>query len=126
VQGGAFVRTDLATAQSVEIPGAETEGKVLAISPDGRFYAIGRQDGSVDVYDSRSLRLVRHHTLVNAIQTLAFSPDSQELAVEDTSNVLRVWDTCAVCENPKQLAELAARQSIRELTPGERATFNVG
>ena len=126
VLGGAFVRVDLARGEVVERPGGETEGKVLAISPDGRFYAIGRQDGTVDVYDARSLRLVRHHTLVNAIQTLVFSPDSRELAVEDTNNVLRVWDTCAVCENPKRLSELAAEQSVRELTPGERATFDVG
>jgi hypothetical protein len=72
------------------------------------------------------LRLVRHHTLVSGIQTLAFSPDSLELAVEDTSNVLRVWDTCAVCENPKRLSELAAQESVRELTPGERTTFGLG
>jgi class 3 adenylate cyclase/WD40 repeat protein len=126
VLGGAFVRIDLANGSFVEVPGAQAEGKVLAISPDGRWYAIGRQDGTVDVYDARSLRLVRHHTLVSGIQTLAFSPDSLELAVEDTSNVLRVWDTCAVCENPKRLSELAAQESVRELTPGERTTFGLG
>jgi WD40 repeat protein len=99
--------------------------KALAISPDGRFYAIGRQDGTVDEYDARSFQLVRHHTLDNAIQTVVFSPDSRELAVEDTSNVVWVWDTCDVCENPTRLAELAARESVRELTPAERATFGV-
>jgi class 3 adenylate cyclase/WD40 repeat protein len=125
VLGGAFVRIDLASGSTVERPGAQTEGKALAISPDGHFYAIGRQDGTVDVYDARSLQLVRHHTLDNAIQTLAFSPDSHELAVQDTRNVVRVWDTCAVCENPTRLAQLAAQQSVRELTPGERATFGV-
>jgi WD40 repeat protein len=107
-------------------PGAETEGNTLAISPNARFYAIGRQDGTVDVYDSLSLQLVRHHTLVNAIQTLVFAPDSAELAVQDTSHVVRVWDTCDVCQNPPRLAQLAAEQSVRELTPGERATFGVG
>jgi len=65
------------------------------------------------------------HAPANPIETLAFSPDSLELAVEDTSNVVRLWDTCAVCENAKRLSQLAARQSVRELTPGERATFNV-
>jgi WD40 repeat protein len=125
VLGGAFVRVELASGKAVEVPSAEAEGNVLAISPDGDFYAIGRQDGTVDVYDARSLRLVRHHTLVNAIETLAFSPDSRNLAVEDTGNVVRVWDTCDVCENPTRLSALAARQSVRELTPGERATFNV-
>jgi len=126
VLGGAFVRIDLRSGEQAERPGGQAEGNVLAIAPDGDFYAIGRQDGTVDEYDARSLRLVRHHTLVNAIQTLVFSPDSQKLAVQDTSNVLRVWDTCDVCENPKRLAQLAAQQSVRGLSAGERATFNVG
>ncbi len=101
VLGGSFVRVDLATGKSVVRPGAQTEGRALAISPNGRFYAIGRLDGTVDVYDARSLRLVRHHTLDHAIETLVFSPDSRELAVEDTRHVLRVWDTCDVCQNPR-------------------------
>lgn len=125
VLGGAFVRIDLRSGKIDEVPGAEAEGNILAIAPDGDFYAIGRQDGTVDVYDARTLRLVRHHVLVSPIETLAFSPDSQELAVGDTSNVVRVWDTCAVCENPKALAVLAARESVRSLTPDERRTFEV-
>lgn len=126
VLGGAFVRVDTTSGKEVEVPGAQAEGKVLAIAPDGRFYAIGRQDGTVDEYDARSLRLVRHHTLQNAIQTLVFSPDSTQLAVEDTGNVLWVWDTCDVCENPRQLSRLTALESVRDLTPGEKTTFNVG
>jgi WD40 repeat protein len=125
VLGGAFVRVEIATGRSVEVPGAQAEGNVLAIAPNGAWYAIGRQDGTVDVY-ARSLRLVRHHTLPDPIETLAFSPDSREIAVEDTSNIVRVWDTCKVCENPARLAGLAARDSVRSLTQGERATFNVG
>lgn len=125
VLGGAFARIDLRTGEIVVRPGAQTEGNALAISPDGRFYAVGRQDGTVDQYDARSLQLVRHHTLGNAIQALVFSPDSRELAVQDTRHVLRVWDTCDVCEDPQRLAELAAQQSVRKLTPGERATFSV-
>jgi WD40 repeat protein len=123
--GGALVRVDLTTGRAVVRPGAQTEGKALAISPDGRFYAIGRQDGTVDVYDARSLELVRHHTLVNAIQTLAFSPDSSALAVEDAQDVVRVFDTCAACESPGRLAGLAAKASVPAMTPGERATFGL-
>lgn len=125
VLGGALARIDLRTGEIVVRPGAQTEGNALAITPDGRFYAVGRQDGTVDQYDARSLQLVRHHTLGNAIQALVFSPDSRELAVQDTRHVLRVWDTCDVCEDPQRLAELAAHQSVRKLTPGERATFRV-
>jgi WD40 repeat protein len=125
VLGGAFVRVDLASGKSVEVPGAQTEGNVLAVSPDSRFYAIGRENGTVDEYDARSLQLVRQHTLGASIQTLVFSPDSHELAVEDAGHVVWVWDTCNVCENPARLSELAAKESVRALTPGERATFNV-
>jgi class 3 adenylate cyclase/WD40 repeat protein/energy-coupling factor transporter ATP-binding protein EcfA2 len=125
VLGGAFMRIDLRSGTIDVVPGAQAEGDVLAVSPDGDFYAIGRQDGTVDVYDAGAQRLVRHHALVSPIEALAFSPNGQELAVEDTSNVVRVWDTCALCENPKRLAVLAARQSVRALTPGERRTFNV-
>ena len=62
---------------------------------------------------------------MNAIEALVFSPDTDDLAVEDTSDVVRVWDTCAICENAPRLSELAARESARALTPGERRTFNV-
>jgi WD40 repeat protein len=119
------VRIDLRTGSFAERPGTQTVAKALAISPDGRFYAIGRQDGTVDEYDARSLQLVRHHVFENPIQTLVFSPDSRELAVEDTSNVVWIWDTCAVCENPTRLAQLAATESVRELTESERATFGI-
>jgi WD40 repeat protein len=125
VEGGGLVRIDLRTGGFAERPGTQTVAKALAISPDSRFYAIGRQDGTLDEYDARSLQLVRHHQLENPIQTLVFSPDSRELAVEDTSNVVRIWDTCAICENPNRLARLAAQESVRVLTPSERATFGI-
>jgi class 3 adenylate cyclase/WD40 repeat protein/energy-coupling factor transporter ATP-binding protein EcfA2 len=125
VPGGAFARADVASGAVVEVPGEKAPGNGLAISPNSRFYAIGRENGTVDEYDARSLRVIRHHMLENAIKTLVFSPDSRELAVEDTSDVLRVWDTCELCENPRRLAKLAAADSVRALTPGERATFNV-
>jgi hypothetical protein len=34
-------------------------------------------------------------------------------------------DTCAICQNPRRLSVLAAQESVRALTPGERRTFNV-
>ena len=125
VQGGSFVRGDIKTGASLQVPGSQTEADALAITPDGRFYAIGRQDGTVDEYDSRTLRLVRHHTLLNAIQRLAFSPDGRDLAVMDNQNLVRVWDTCDACENASRLATLAAQETVRALTPGERSTFHL-
>ena len=125
VPGGAFARADLVTGQVVEVPGANAPGNALAISPDGRYYAIGREDGTVDEYDARSLRLIRHHALVNAVKSLVFSPDSRQLAVQDTSDVLRLWDTCASARTRRGWPRWRPRESVRTLTPGERATFNV-
>ncbi len=96
---GTFVRADLRSGRVEEAPGAQAAGTALAVSPNGRYYAIGREDGSVDEYDARTLRLIRHHELGNPIKALVFSPDSGDLAVEDTSDVVRVWDTCEICEN---------------------------
>lgn len=126
VLGGGFVRVDLRSGKIAEVPGAAAEGSLLSVSPDARFYAIGREDGTIDLYDARTLRLIRHHALVSGVEALAFSPNSQRLAVEGSDNVVRVWDTCAVCEDPQRLAALAARESVRQLTPGERRTFGVG
>jgi WD40 repeat protein len=125
VLGGAFLRIDVGSGRVAEVPGASAEGNLVSVAPDGRFFVVARDDGTVDIYDARTLRLVRQHALVSPIEALAFSPDSQELAVEDTSNVVRVWDTCATCENAHALAALAKKESVRELTPGERRTFAI-
>jgi WD40 repeat protein len=125
VEGGGLVRVELATGDFAALPGTQTVAKALAISPDGRWYAIGREDGTVDEYDARSLQLVRHHTLDRPVETVVFSPDGRALAVEDSGNVVRVWDTCSICENAKRLSQLAAKESVRALTPSELATFNV-
>ena len=122
---GTFARADLSSGAIEVVPGSQAAGTALAVSPDGRYYAIGREDGSVDEYDARTLRLIRHHELDNPIKTVVFSPGGRELAVEDTSDVVRVWDSCDICENPAQLAKRAAAESVRPLTASERATFGV-
>jgi WD40 repeat protein len=122
---GTFARGDIETGTIEEVPGSMAAGTALAVSPNGRYYAIGREDGSVDEYDSRTMHVIRRHELDGAIKTLVFSPNSSELAVEDTSDVVRVWDSCEVCENPGALARRAAAESVRPLTASERATYGV-
>lgn len=125
VPGGAFERVDVATGAVAEVPGEGSPGNALAASPDGSVYAIGREDGTVDEYDAGTLRLIRRHALANPVRALAFSADGRELAVIDTSNLVRVWDTCESCENAARLERLAAAESVRALTPAERQTFGV-
>lgn len=122
---GTFARADLSSGTIEEAPGSTSGGTALTISPSGRYYAIGREDGTVDEYDARSMRLIRRHKLAEGIKMLVFSPDSTELAVEDTGNDAHVWDTCEICENPTLLARRAAAASVRSLTPSEQMTFGL-
>jgi WD40 repeat protein len=65
----------------------------LALSPDGRLLAIGRQDGSVILSDVTSGKKVRqltgHGGLVNGI---AFSRDGTRLATGSFDKLAKVWD----------------------------------
>lgn len=122
---GTFARADLGSGTIEEAPGSTSAGTALAISPSGRYYAIGRQDGTVDEYDARTLRRIRRHTLANGIKMLVFSPDSSELAVEDTSDDVHVWDSCQICEDPGLLARRAAADSVRSLNASEQKTFGL-
>jgi len=125
IAGGTFARADVRSGALEAVSGSQSANTALAVSPNGSYYAIGREDGTVEEYDARTLRLIRHHELDSAIKTLVFSPDSRELAVEDASDVVRVWDSCEICENPAQLARQATAESVRVLTASERATFGV-
>jgi WD40 repeat protein len=123
---GSLVRVNIETGSVQERPGSSVSAVAVAVSPNGRFYAVGRVDGTISEYDARTLRLVRTHVVPSGVLTLFFSPDSRELAVLDNSSVLHVWDTCNIFENATALARLTAKESVRPLTAGERATFGVG
>ncbi|MCW3016126.1 MAG: hypothetical protein JWO02_3218 [Solirubrobacterales bacterium] len=122
VADAGLVRVNLATGAVTERPGEQ--GTAVAVAPDGRFYVVGRRDGTVDEFDARTLRVVRHLTLPTAIEALAYSPDGREFAVKD-QDAVEIWDTCAVCQSPTALARRGRRESVRTLTPSEVAAFGV-
>ena len=66
----------------------------MAISPDSKWLAVAEGDGSPDAI----LYNVQEHaskTLANedVVTTLAFSPDSQNLAIAGNNKLVTVWDT---------------------------------
>ncbi|XP_030649137.1 gem-associated protein 5 [Chanos chanos] len=63
--------------------------------PDGRAVAIGNEDGSIDIYEAPSLRLVcsiqQHHKLINALcwhHSHSTQPDLQYLLASGSNNAL--------------------------------------
>jgi WD40 repeat protein len=121
--GGSLVAIDVATGQFQERPGSQEAANTVSISPDGRFVALGGSRGIVDVYDTRTLQLVRQHVLPRPVEAVSLGRDT--LAVLDQQHTVRAWDTCAVCENAAALERRMRAETVRRLTPGERATFGV-
>ncbi len=64
----------------------------LAVSPDDRWIAVGRQDGEVDVLSAESLRLERvFQEHFYPVGSVAFSPDGSELASVSWDGMLKLW-----------------------------------
>jgi WD40 repeat protein len=78
----------------------EGVGKSLALSADGRLFAASTS-GTIQVWDIAAQRqLFQFNTLLSQINSLAFSPDGQVLAVggdplEGETTNIELWDTWA-------------------------------
>jgi WD40 repeat protein len=77
----------------------------------------------VRIWDPRTgheLRTLEHERPVTAV---AFSPDGRRVVTGDDAGVLRTWDACTGCLDPKALLALARERVTRDFTPAERATL---
>ena len=54
-------------------------GSILALSPDGKFFAIGDSNGTIKLYNFRHFVLVYQLSCENLINDICFSPDSKRL-----------------------------------------------
>jgi WD40 repeat protein/predicted Ser/Thr protein kinase len=71
--------------------------KAVAISADGRLFAIGAEGGAVVVYDGETLReLTRWISGDPAVTALAFTPDGAGLAAADAKGQVELWDLGAI------------------------------
>jgi hypothetical protein len=89
---GTIRRWDLATRKFRQIKPDGDNIFGLAVSPDGKWLAVGRKDGRVDVLLAESMRVVhsyRGHR--ENTQALAFSPDSKSLVTGSDDNAIKLW-----------------------------------
>lgn len=74
--------------------------KAVALSPDNRWFALGRENGDVDLYVLSSegigepFQTLRQHQ--DQIQKMAFSPDGEWLAACDFDGTAYLWRIAAV------------------------------
>jgi WD40 repeat protein/predicted Ser/Thr protein kinase len=67
-------------------------GRAVALSPDGRFVAIGLAKSNVVVREVATSRLVTTLATSSEAHSLQFSPDGSRLAMAGWSKTVRVWN----------------------------------
>lgn len=74
-----------------ELP-VKTRAYSIAFSPDGKWLAVGRYDGLIEIWDiakKRKIQTLTGHT--GLVQCLAFSPDGNVLASASVTDTPRGW-----------------------------------
>ena len=91
-----------------KLPAAHDESSDIALSPDWGLLAIGRQDGTVDLWDvaagSRVATLRGHESVVADV---AFNPAGNRLATGGTDRRILLWDVVDLLasESPRPLVD---------------------
>ena len=76
----------------LERPDSRSEINAVALSPDGTKLASGRNDGSVQLWDVESRRVLYAVKHDGVVASVAFSPDGTQLASAGWDNAVRLWD----------------------------------
>ncbi len=103
--------------------GVSNSGVPLAVTPDGRLFAIGTSDGRTEVWEleARSL-LFEAKGAEGAVRAVAFSPDGTQLAAAGIDGVTRIWNLRA----SKVAQELAHPRGAQTILYGSNETLITG
>jgi eukaryotic-like serine/threonine-protein kinase len=96
---------------------AEGEGRggawSVAVSPDGKRFALGRGEPRIQIFDANSLKQVLEIEAHEAkINNLAFSPDGSTIASASSDRTVRFFDTQTGAESQNLKAHLSEAWSV--------------
>src|SRR5262249_54534708 len=68
--------------------------RAVAFSSDGKHLALGKKDGTIQLQNRRTGRIVQtFHLHIRSVNALAFSPDDRFLLSGSDDQDARLWDT---------------------------------
>ena len=67
-------------------------GKSYDVKPDEPLAALGRSDGSVEVWNPNGAKIIAWKAHADGISAVAFSSDGQRLATGTTKGEVKIWD----------------------------------
>jgi hypothetical protein len=123
------------TATQREIWELMPAGAAAAISPDGRFVAVGMKNGGIALVDVKSReRLLTLGEAGDRVSSLAFAPDGKRLAAGTDDSTCLIWDVSDLptlaAHSDRELDEEGLAQAWDELgrldpTPAFRASWDL-
>ena len=97
-------------------------GRAVALSPDGRFVAVGLAKSNVVVREVATSRLVTTLATSSEAYSLHFSPDGSRLAMAGWSKTVRVWNLIPVLNakaiRPESQPAGASAFGLQTMAPG--------
>ncbi len=107
---------DLLTGKQIVLHGHKAQAEHIAMSPNGETFASCALDGTIILWDRRSLKQLRTLTLpVKVIRSIAFNHSGCRLLSSGTDGTVRVWSV----ESGEQV--LALNASVDSITHVEFA-----
>jgi WD40 repeat protein len=99
------------------------------LSPDGTRVVTVSLDHTVRVWDARTGQNLRVLTFTDGQYGVAYNGDGSEIALAENTpifgapNIVRLFDTCPACQNPRELLKLAAPHATTNTTQLERSVI---
>lgn len=113
------------TQQDVRRHGGEEDIKSFSLTPDCQQIAIGKSDGTVRIWDTKSedpLTCLLHQS--EGVECLQFSPDATKLLTLGQDQIVRIWDLDV---QPARIIEQESPNSIESasLSPSAQQIVSV-
>ncbi len=95
----------------------------LAVSPDGRIFAVGNSNGRPPALGPGAGEFVARWKLAEKINEISFSPDGEQVAAAERTGVVHVWRWSAAVQSTATLSSDSYRHWQAHARPARSVVF---